>query len=251
MSDKSFRTALFGGFRKKDVVSYLSEEKQRQTEELGAAQERLAAMERELSEAAALRDESDRRAEALMEQVNDLQARESARAGELDDLRAKEAAHLRQEETLKNAADAKEQEILRLEEELAAAKESYDLFQRSSREEKQELSRRLGAMESLCARLSREAEQSPMQRAAVSDDTLDALCGRVERAMGQLERLLAGPYRLVPFEQQEEQPAPPEEAPAEEEPAPVEEEPARPMQPEERESTGLSRLMDRIRRRIP
>ena len=247
MSDKSFRTALFGGFRKKDVVSYLSEEKQRQTEELGAAQERLAAMEREISDAAALRDEADRRAQALLEQINDLQARDSARTGEMEELRAQKSACLRQEEELKSAAEAREQEVLRLEEELAAAKESYDLLQRSSREEKQELSRRLSAMESRCARRSREAEQPPAQRAAVSGDTLDALCGRVERATGQLERLLAGPYRLVPFEQQPEQPeaepgtAPdPEEAP----PAPA------PQQPEQPEATGFARLMDQIRRRM-
>lgn len=250
--ENGFRTALLGGFRKKDVVSYLAEEKQRQAEELDAAQERLAAKERELSDAAALQSDAERRAAALLEQVNDLQTRESARAGELDALHQRESGRRAEIDRLREEIAARDGEILRLKEALAAVQENYDGLRQGSEAEKQELSRRLSAMEAICARLSKDAENAPVQRqSAASGDTIGVLCNRVERAMSQLERLLEGPYRLVPVEREQ----PPESAgEAPEMPAAPSEEPPAIPEPEtaaRRDASSFARLMEQIRRRRP
>ncbi len=68
MDRQSFHTSLLGGFRKKDVVAYLAEERQRQRQELEELQEKLAALEHSAADT-----ESQDRADRLEEELRQLQ----------------------------------------------------------------------------------------------------------------------------------------------------------------------------------
>ena len=75
MENRNFHTALIGGFRKKDVISYMAEEKRQQEELLEELRSSQTELERQLEDAR-LSDDSNRLlSEDLQEEVDTLRQR--------------------------------------------------------------------------------------------------------------------------------------------------------------------------------
>ena len=85
MDRQSFHTSLLGGFRKKDVVAYLAEERQRQRQELEELQDKLTAMERAAAETETQDQTSRQQAEELQAQLDTIttSARTSSRGSRI------------------------------------------------------------------------------------------------------------------------------------------------------------------------
>ena len=226
MENRNFHTAFLGGFRKKDVVNFLAEDKRRQEkilQELNGQLEEAAEQIRELMEQ---RDNALEQVQALCAQREELQAAlEAARqeSAQMETAR-QENARLESELQRQNIRNGDLQaQLAQLQEQLDARPEVDPEELQSLREELQ--AARLRA-EALDARLR---EQPQTMGSAQSADQLWNLCGKMERTLRQMERMLDGPYRMTcypePVEQVQEaaEPVMQEEtfAPVAEQPAPV------------------------------
>ena len=222
MENRNFHTALLGGFRKKDVVNFLAEDKRRHDEAL---------------------QEMNTQVEEAVEQIKQLMEQRDHALEQVQELHA-------QQEAQQAALEAARQENVRLETELEAERsrngdlqvkveqlqEQLDTRPEVDLEELQSLQEALSAArlraEALDARL-REQPQSagnaPGMSGVQSADQLWNLCGKMERTLRQMERMLDGPYRMTcypePVEQTQEaaEPVVQEEIlePMAEQPAPV------------------------------
>ena len=226
MENRNFHTAFLGGFRKKDVVNFLAEDKRRQEkilQELNGQLEEAAEQIRELMEQ---RDNALEQVQALCAQREELQAALEAARQESVQLETarQENARLEAELQRQNIRNGDLQaQLAQLQEQLDARPEVDPEELQSLREELQ--AARLRA-EALDARLR---EQPQSVGSTQSTDQLWNLCGKMERTLRQMERMLDGPYRMTcypePMEQMQEaaEPVMQEEtfAPVAEQPAPV------------------------------
>lgn len=240
MEGRNFHTALIGGFRKKDVVSFLAEDKRRQEEDLQSLQQQLADMEGELSALRAAREREALEADALREQLE----AERLAAGQEKALLEAQVSQL-EEQCCAAAAEkaALEGRIAQMEAQLEARQESP-----IDPDELKGLHEELMAEQERVRLLSAQLCQQENQAKPQGMDQLWSLCGKMERTLRQMERMLDGPYRMTcypePAAQREEaepicQPA--EEPAREEKPIPA---PAPAPVPE---TSSVKNLLQRIR----
>ena len=243
MDRQSFHTSLLGGCRKKDVVAYLAEERQRQRQELEELQEKLAALEH----SAADTESQDR---AGRQQAEELQA-------QLEALREENRQQAEELETLRAAADrsrtVRDMEL----ETLRARIRTLEAGQNTPRE----LQQSRQALEEQRQRADRlEEELRQLQNAKVvgadREEQLRVLCRRLERSLELLGRAMDGPHHMVCYPVTEEDKtllrqsgvilgSVPQETPAQ----PEEPQPAQPDKkpPEEPGDATVSRLMEKVR----
>lgn len=226
MENRNFHTAFLGGFRKKDVVNFLAEDKRRQEENLQELNGQLEEAAEQIRELMEQRDNALEQVQALCAQREELQAALEAARQESVQLETarQENARLEAELQRQNRRNGDLQaQLAQLQEQLDARPEVDPEELQSLREELQ--AARLRA-EALDARLR---EQPQTMGSAQSADQLWNLCGKMERTLRQMERMLDGPYRMTcypePVEQVQEaaEPVIQEEtfAPVAEQPAPV------------------------------
>ncbi len=261
MEARNFHTALLGGFRKKDVVAYLAEEKRLQEGQLDELRRAVGELEGQLAEAVA-RQESD------LAYSSGLQSRLAELQEQLDTER--EARGLAEHQlTLTNAEKGElERRLAQTEAELADAGKR-DLSVRLTLENKiDELQARLmqaearpqAADDSGELRQLRQALQQEQARAALLEgqlaaqaadrsegentDQLWALCGKMERTIRQMEQMLDGPYRMTCYPEPPVREAEPEKPPVQETPKAQP-----PRQPAYRDDPkpSVSSLLQRIR----
>ena len=226
MENRNFHTAFLGGFRKKDVVNFLAEDKRRQEENLQELNGQLEEAAEQIRELMEQRDNALEQVQALCAQREELQVELEAARQESVQLETarQENARLESELQQQNIRNGDLQaQLAQLQEQLDARPEVDPEELQSLREELQ--AARLRA-EALDARLR---EQPQSKGGAQSTDQLWNLCGKMERTLRQMERMLDGPYRMTcypePVEQVQEaaEPVMQEEtfAPVAEQPAPV------------------------------
>ena len=226
MENRNFHTAFLGGFRKKDVVNFLAEDKRRQEENLQELNGQLEEAAEQIRELMEQRDNALEQVQALCAQREELQTTLEAARQESVQLETarQENARLEAELQRQNIRNGDLQaQLAQLQEQLDARPEVDPEELQSLREELQ--AARLRA-EALDARLR---EQPQSKGGAQSTDQLWNLCGKMERTLRQMERMLDGPYRMTcypePVEQVQEaaEPVMQEEtfAPAAEQPTPV------------------------------
>ena len=260
MDQRNFHTAFLGGFRKKDVVNFLAEDKRRQEESLQELNAQLDEASEQIKQLMEQRDNALEQVQVLCAQREELQAALEAAQTEREMLETKlteaerlcgqketelKEAFLRRDEACSRVTeletDLEESQLCskHLEAQLKEAKTvnrfGLDLPGEvpgtgALAKEVQSLREQLQAerlrAEALDARLR---EQPQTMGSAQSADQLWNLCGKMERTLRQMERMLDGPYRMTcypePMEQMQEaaEPVMQEEAfePVAEQPAPV------------------------------
>jgi DNA repair exonuclease SbcCD ATPase subunit len=239
MENRNFHTAFLGGFRKKDVVNFLAEDKRRQEENLQELNAQLEEASEQIKQLMEQRDNALEQVQALCAQREELQAELEAARQESVQLETarQENARLESELQQQNRRNGDLQaQLAQLQEQLDARPEVDPEELQSLREELQ--AARLRA-EALDARLR---EQPQSKGGAQSTDQLWNLCGKMERTLRQMERMLDGPYRMTcypePMEQVQEAAEP---VMQEETFAPVAEQPARVQAP------SVKNLLQRVR----
>ena len=226
MENRNFHTAFLGGFRKKDVVNFLAEDKRRQEESLQELNAQLDEASEQIKQLMEQRDNALEQVQVLCAQREELQAALEAARQESVQLETarQENARLESELQRQNIRNGDLQaQLAQLQEQLDARPEVDPEELQSLREELQ--TARLRA-EALDARLR---EQPQSVGSTQSTDQLWNLCGKMERTLRQMERMLDGPYRMTcypePMEQMQEaaEPVVQEEVfePVAEQPAPV------------------------------
>ena len=237
MEGRNFHTALLGGFRKKDVVQFLAEDKRQQEELLRDLRQQLKEAE---SQVAGMMEERDNLLEKGLELQGKLDQMESLPA----ELERAQAENVRLQQELEAARAAKEEAQTaltrlqaRLEHEAGAAAEQLQAL----REEQQNLYLRAEQLEA-------QLRQQPRSKPGVgeSSDQLWNLCGKMERTLRQMERMMDGPYRMTCY------PEPAEECPVEEpayppEPQPVVEVRAERVEQPAEQAPSVKNLLQRIR----
>ena len=248
MDRQSFLTSLLGGFRKKDVVAYLAEERQRQRQELEELQEKLAALEHSAADTESQDRAGRQQAEELQAQLEALQEENRQQAQELETLRA----------AADRSRTVRDMEL----ETLRARIRTLEAGQNTPRE----LQQSRQALEEQRQRADRlEEELRQLQNAKVvgadREEQLRVLCRRLERSLELLDRAMDGPHHMVCYPVTEEDKtllrqsgvilgSVPQETPAQPaEPQPEEPQPAahdeKPT--EEPGDATVSRLMEKVR----
>lgn len=243
MDRQSFHTSLLGGFRKKDVVAYLAEERQRQRQELEELQEKLAALEHSAADTESQDRAGRQQAEELQAQLEALQEENRQQAEELETLRA----------AADRSRTVRDMEL----ETLRARIRTLEAGQNTPRELQQS---RL-ALEEQRQRADRlEEELRQLQNAKVvgadREEQLRILCRKLERSLELLDRAMDGPHHMVCYPVTEEDKtllrqsgvilgSVSQETPAQ----PAEPQPAEPDKkpPEEPGDATVSRLMEKVR----
>lgn len=243
MDRQSFHTSLLGGFRKKDVVAYLAEERQRQRQELEELQEKLTALEHSAADTESQDRAGRQQAEELQAQLEALQEENRQQAEELETLRA----------AADRSRTVRDMEL----ETLRARIRTLEAGQNTPRELQQS---RL-ALEEQRQRADRlEEELRQLQNAKVvgadREEQLRVLCRKLERSLELLDRAMDGPHHMVCYPVTEEDKtllrqsgvilgSVQQETPAQ----PAEPQPAEPDKkpPEEPGDATVSRLMEKVR----
>lgn len=248
MDRQSFHTSLLGGFRKKDVVAYLAEERQRQRQELEELQEKLAALEHSAADTESQDRAGRQQAEELQAQLEALQEENRQQAQELETLRA----------AADRSRTVRDMEL----ETLRARIRTLEAGQNTPRE----LQQSRQALEEQRQRADRlEEELRQLQNAKVvgadREEQLRVLCRRLERSLELLDRAMDGPHHMVCYPVTEEDKtllrqsgvilgSVPQETPAQPaEPQPEEPQPAAQDEKptEEPGDATVSRLMEKVR----
>lgn len=174
MDGQSFHTSFLGGFRKKDVIRYLAEEKRRQEEELEQLRSRQQEMQQNITEAG--ENPADRlQAEALQAQLSALQEENALQAQELAALRAR----IRLSEGGKPDDDA----LRKCQEELAVQRQRADALQEQ-------------------LRLQQNAEETKAE--ALPEARLRELCYKLEQSLELLDKAMDGPRTMICYPVSEE-----------------------------------------------
>ena len=226
MENRNFHTAFLGGFRKKDVVNFLAEDKRRQEENLQELNGQLDEASEQIRELMEQRDNALEQVQALCAQREELQAALEAARQESVQLETARQENARLE------AELQRQNIRNgdLQAQLAQLQEQLDARPEVDPEELQSLREELQAARLRAEALDARLREQPQTMGGVqSTDQLWNLCGKMERTLRQMERMLDGPYRMTcypePMEQVQEaaEPVMQEEtfAPVAEQPAPV------------------------------
>ncbi len=276
MEVRNFHTSLMG-FRKRDVVNYLAEEKRLQEQALAELRAQARELEEQLDQARSDSSAGRLLTQELQGEVSDLRQQLELLQAEL--AAAREAQALA-EHLLSRAQTEKQEAQDRLDrvetaltetEQLLETAQQQDMDARLSLEKKiDELQERLQQAEENAVRMPgyadsivemealREALAEEKQRSAqleaclaaqqpakpiarpegANSDQLWALCGKMERTIRQMEQMLDGPYRLTCYPDRPQR-EPEEPVPAE---APARPEPA-PAQPR----STVSSLLQRVR----
>ena len=254
MENRNFHTSLLGGFRKKDVVSFLAEEKSRQDSALQDLQQQLDEAEGQLQRLMEERDRALEQAqelrqqlqdvrdgqEELEERLNDAALREQAMASQSAQSQAEYLQAMEENRRLEDRLEAAEARVRELEARPEPCVPAVDMAELD------------GLREQLLAEQQKTRElaallQQPQSRSCAGEsmDQLWSLCGKMERTLGQMERMLDGPYRMTCY------PEPPADRPqaeyvsAPEEPLPAEPAPAAPTV----QQPSVKTLLQRIRKR--
>lgn len=226
MENRNFHTSLLGGFRKKDVVSFLAEEKSRQDSALQELQQQITEAEEQLQGLMEERDQALERVLELRQQLADVQAQladAQTQQEELED-RVNEAA-LREQAMASQSAQS-QAEALQLSEENSRLQARIEELEARPEPciqvdpaELDSLRQQLQAEQQKTRELAALLQQ-PQSRtcAGESMDQLWSLCGKMERTLGQMERMLDGPYRMTcypepPVERAQTEPVMPAEEP--------------------------------------
>lgn len=242
MESRNFHTALIGGFRKKDVVGYLAEEKRLQEAQVEELRRSQAELEQQLDEVRTSDGANRQLSEELQAEVETLRQQLELTRADLDT--AREAQHLAESRLTQAEGDR-----LALEERLAAAQQqnqSLNAENHQLRETVEELLARPDVRkenEALRAQLESQLRQlASRKEESGSADQLWALCGKMERTIRQMEQMLDGPYHMTCY---------PGEPFAEKAAAPIFEEPEEPSEePAERPAKArpsVSSLLQRVR----
>lgn len=256
MEGYRFHTALLGGFRKRDVVHYLSEEKRLQEEALEELRQQQTQLERQLDEARTDGSADRLLSQTLEEEKTALLERQAQLEQQAEEARTAlaraEEALAQSREQLAHAAEELSQSQAQqeeLSERLARSEETAQALARQLEElraaapvpEQEEERRRL--LEELRTERQRAAQlESRLRDTAARPDTPDgaeqlwSLCGKMERTIRQMERMLDGPYRVTCYPvEHARQAARPEQEEREGETAPS------------AEPNGVSSLLRRVR----
>lgn len=176
MEGQSFHTSLLGGFRKKDVIRYLAEEKRRQEETLAQLREKLEDMEQSASASAA--DQTERwKNEALQARIAELQAENDRQAQQLQSLR-----------------DAAERCVQQAREMDALRDQLHGL--ENAREESTDADA-LTAAQERCAQLEAQLEQLQSRGVSAQEERLHSLCGKLEQVLELLDKAADGPRHVI------------------------------------------------------
>ena len=219
MENRNFHTSLLGGFRKKDVVSFLAEEKSRQERELEELRLQLTEAEEQLRQMMEERDRALEQAQELQERQNELEERQEALEEQLNEAALREQAMASQSAQSQAEALQLSEENDRLQarvEELEARPEpELTVDPAELRDLREQLQAEQQRTRELAALL-----QQPKSRSCAGEsmDQLWSLCGKMERTLGQMERMLDGPYRMTcypepPAERGQVEPVMPAEEP--------------------------------------
>ena len=191
MDRQSFHTSLLGGFRKKDVVAYLAEERQRQRQELEELQEKLAALEHSAADTESQDRAGRQQAEELQAQLEALQEENRQQAEELETLRA----------AADRSRTVRDMEL----ETLRARIRTLEAGQNTPRELQQS---RLALEEQRQRADHLEEELRQLQNAkavgADREEQLRVLCRKLERSLELLDRAMDGPHHMVCYPVTEE-----------------------------------------------
>lgn len=176
MEGQSFHTSLLGGFRKKDVIRYLAEEKQRQEETLAQLREKLEDMEQSASASAA--DQTERwKNEALQARIAELQAENDRQAQQL--------------QTLRDAAERCVQQAR----EMDALRDQLHGLE-NAREESPDADA-LTAAQERCAQLEAQLEQLQSRGVSAQEERLHSLCSKLEQVLELLDKAADGPRHVI------------------------------------------------------
>ena len=242
MDRQSFHTSLLGGFRKKDVVAYLAEERQRQRQELEELQEKLTALEHSAADTESQDRAGRQQAEALQAQLETLQEENRQQAQELETLRA----------AADRSRTVRDMELETLRERIRTL-EAGQSESRALQESRQALEEQRQRAD----RLEEELRQLENAKVIGADreEQLRILCRKLERSLELLDRAMDGPHHVVCFPVTEEDKAllrqsgtilgsvPRDKIPPEEpQPAAQDEKPT-----EEPGDATVSRLMEKVR----
>ena len=243
MDRQSFHTSLLGGFRKKDVVAYLAEERQRQRQELEELQEKLAALEHSAADTESQDRAGRQQAEELQAQLEALQEENRQQAEELETLRA----------AADRSRTVRDMEL----ETLRARIRTLEAGQNTPRE-LQQSRQTLEEQRQRADRLEEELRQLQNAKVVGADreEQLRVLCRRLERSLELLDRAMDGPHHMVCYPVTEEDKtllrqsgvilgSVPQGTPTQ----PEEPQPAEPDKkpPEEPGDATVSRLMEKVR----
>lgn len=176
MEGQSFHTSLLGGFRKKDVIRYLAEEKRRQEETLAQLREKLEDMEQSASAPAAEQTERWKN-EALQARIAELQAENDRQAQQLQSLR-----------------DAAERCVQQAREMDALRDQLHGL--ENAREENTDTDA-LAAARERCAQLEAQLEQLQSRGVSTQEERLHSLCGKLEQVLELLDKAADGPRHVI------------------------------------------------------
>lgn len=176
MEGQSFHTSLLGGFRKKDVIRYLAEEKRRQEETLAQLREKLEDMEQSTSAPAAEQTERWKN-EALQARIAELQAENDRQAQQLQSLR-----------------DAAERCVQQAREMDALRDQLHGL--ENAREENTDTDA-LAAAQERCAQLEAQLEQLQSRGVSTQEERLHSLCGKLEQVLELLDKAADGPRHVI------------------------------------------------------
>ena len=218
MADRNFHTALLGGFRKKDVVTFLAEDKRRQTEELDELRQRVEALEQELDQARNERVD----AQELEEQVAQAQQAQEDAKNMAEQARQAQtearaiAQQARQDQAAAQALAAKERQARE-----EAERRLADSMKETRRLADQLLEEQLGHSRPASPPLKKPLfPQSDRQESAWRQNDPESclgalgeehalqlrdLCNKLERTLNQVERLLGGSYRIVCYPENPEE----------------------------------------------
>ena len=174
MGKKIFRTAFLGGFRKKDVVNYLSEEKQRQQEETDTLQGQVEALQQQADQT-----------QQLEETLTALQKENDELKQQLEALREAydRSIHSPEVDILRARVKTLEAQVIPPEE----RKKMEDAL-RESRENTAHLEHQLLLLQTA--------------KGLADPEQLGALCERMERTLTQMDRVLDGPYHITCYPEQ-------------------------------------------------
>lgn len=213
MENRNFHTSLVGGFRKKDVVNFLSEERSRQDAALEDLRQQLEEAEGQLQrlmeerdlaleQVQALRlgetqlreqlDNAVREQEALEERLNEAALREQAMASQSAQSQAEVLQLSEENDRLQTRMEEQQARM----EELEARPEPLPAVDPA---ELEALREQLEAERQRTEELAELLRQQPRSTDGAGQrmDQLWSLCGKMERTLGQMERMLDGPYRMT------------------------------------------------------
>ena len=206
MENRNFHTSLVGGFRKKDVVNFLSAEKSRQDAALEDLRKQLEEAEGQLQRLMNERDLALEQVRALRLEEAELREQLGNAFREQESLEERLSEAALREQAMASQSALSQAEALQLSEEndrLQARVEELESrpepIPTVDPAELNSLREQLEAERQRTEELAELLRQQPQSTGGSGQrmDQLWSLCGKMERTLGQMERMLDGPYRMT------------------------------------------------------